>query len=445
MLDARNLQGVIRFLLEQLPQLGLLRDAARVLETAYRMERNSHPGGQAVTEFDRLFQTALKTSAECIVRSAPRWRISTAPAHIVRRRWRRGARSGKSRQRLPRRSLRPSRSRLRRRNTALVELLVELVERYRTLWLRHSRTMRLSTVESLKQKDLWRSIRDFIRRYGADLFQSSMLTLGNLRAVLHTGLDDVLDYLAETDDPQHPSPLLTDLASGLLNRDRVIEYLELIYGSVVDRNDRFVEYNTTTTQSDYGEMFYCFLDFLRVESSYERDAWLFTPYEIAHEALAGLGQTRAALGWEQYLKKVTARKASQHLTNLRKLEKAYAMRLPSVRDRLHERFVKPLAVNRMVALVSRAMEDARHGRPSPTFDLLRTEIEAYMADTSGSAIDVAPWLRSLEHEVNRVESRGESDHESGELLVRRAAVPLSLRQLHRQLASWDPPTRKPGS
>ena len=65
--------------------------------------------------------------------------------------------------------------------------------------------------------------------------------------------------------------------------------------------------------------------------------------------MAGLGQTRAALAWEHYLRKVTARKAGQHLSSLRKLEKAYAMRLPSVRDRLNERFVKPLAVNRMVA------------------------------------------------------------------------------------------------
>jgi hypothetical protein len=446
MLDARNLQSVMRFLVEQLPQLGLLRDASRVLETAYRMERNSHPGGQAVTEFDRLFRTALKSSAECIIRSAPTWQISGIPAHILRRKWRRRSGAERTRRVLPRRALRPSRSRLRRRNAVLVETLVELVERYRAVWLKHSRTMRLSTVESLKQKDLWRSVRDFIRRYGDELFQSSLLTLGNLRAVLHTGIDDFLDYLAEIEDPHRPSPLLRDLETGVLNRERVIEYLELVYGSVVDRIDRFVEYNTTTTQSDYGEMFYCFLDFLRIEASYERDAWQFIPYEIAHEALAGLGQTRAALAWEQYLRKVTSRKASQHLSNLRKLEKAYAMRLPSVRDRLNERFVKPLAVNRMVALVPRAMEDARHGRgPSPAFEVLRAEMEAYMADTAGSAIDVAPWLRSLEQEVSRVDTRGEVEMEPGEPIVHRTPIPLSLRQLRRQLALWDRQARKSGS
>ena len=47
-----------------------------MLKTAYRMERKSRPGGQAVTEFDQLFRTALRNSLDCVIRSSKRWRVS---------------------------------------------------------------------------------------------------------------------------------------------------------------------------------------------------------------------------------------------------------------------------------------------------------------------------------------------------------------------------------
>ncbi len=73
---AQSLQSLIRFLLMQMPRLGLLRETWTLLKTAYRMERKSRPGGQAVTEFDQLFRTALRNSLDCVIRSSKRWRVS---------------------------------------------------------------------------------------------------------------------------------------------------------------------------------------------------------------------------------------------------------------------------------------------------------------------------------------------------------------------------------
>ncbi|MBW3540386.1 MAG: hypothetical protein KY476_08955 [Planctomycetes bacterium] len=448
MLDARLRLSVIRFLLVQLPRLGLLREAYRVLEAAYKAERATHPGGQAVTEFDQLFRAALESAVECVVRSSTSWRLTIPRRRTTRRTQRSADRrtvpstvwAGRRRSAVSRRA----RGRLRRRrNTALIELLVEVVERYRGLWLKHSRTMRLSTVEALKQKDLWDGIVQFTRAYGAELFQAGMLTLGNLRTILHNGVDEFLEYLDETRDPVAPLPLLDDIDADAIEFDTAVEYLELIYGSVVDRIDRFVEYNTTTTQSDYGEMFYTFLDFMRVEATYERDAWNFAPYELAHQALAQRGKTDAALAWERFFAETTAGRSRQHLAELAQLERKHAMRLPSVTDRLNERFVKPLAVNRMLALVPRVMEDARRGRHSQAFAVLQSEVDAYLAGTSGSAIDVAPWLRALEKEVERQEDRWTSEQEPRDPQLRRAPVALSLRKLRRQLQLLETPPPKP--
>lgn len=447
---AQSLQSLIRFLLTQLPRLGLLRETWTVLRTAYRMERRSRPGGQAVTEFDQLFRTALRNSLDCVIRSSTRWRI--APRNQKRgatprgpaRRQTRGSRHRRPSPASDPRNLIPRSRRTRERNTLLIRMVSEIVRRYSALWVKHSRTTRLTTVENLSDNRVWNEVKDFITDYGAELFHARMLTLGNLRAILHNGIERFLEYLVEQDDPLHPMPLVEDMQNGRVDPDQVVENLELIYGSVVDRMDRFVEYNTTTTQSDYGERFYCFLDFLRVEAAYERDAWNLLPFNIAHEQLSLQGQHMAAFLWEAVFREKNSKRAAEHLKRLKRLEKKHGMHLPALTDRIEERFVKPFAVNRMVALVPQAIEDARHTvQHSKTFAALESEIGAYLNSTSGSGIDVAPWLRSLEKEVEHATDRTEAVPIHSEFSPLPLSASVSLRSMQRQLRIWSQePTKK---
>ena len=326
-----------------------------------------------------------------------------------------------------------------------MEIVSVIVQQYSGLWLKHSQTTRLSTVEGLADAGLWKDVKDFIRRYGADLFHARMLTLGNVRTILHSGVDLFLDYLEETADPLRPMKLIDDMDDGTIDRDQVVEYLELIYGTLVDRIDRFVEYNSTTTQSDYGEKFYCLLDFLRAEAAYERDAWNLTPFVVAHEQLAAHATPEVARLWEEVFARRNQETAEQHVLRLQRLEKLHGMHLPALTDRIEERFVKPLAVNRMIALVEPAVEDARHNRqPSDAFEALREEIQVYLESTSGSGIDVAPWLRNIEKEVELADPYGSfAERPFG---PRRTAdsIRLNLPQLHRQLRRWMKPKKRSG-
>ena len=81
--QAKLLQATLRFLLSQLPRAGCLRETWQLLQTAYEMERGSRPSGMVVSEFDQLFRTALKSTLECIVRSASRWKIDPNDAAAV--------------------------------------------------------------------------------------------------------------------------------------------------------------------------------------------------------------------------------------------------------------------------------------------------------------------------------------------------------------------------
>jgi hypothetical protein len=120
--------------------------------------------------------------------------------------------------------------------------------------------------------------------------------------------------------------------------------------------------------------------------------------------------------------------------------------LPSVTNHLQERFVKPLAVNNMVALIAPACTEARTvGEKSPTFATLAEGVEAYLETTSGSGLEVPPWLRTLEEELNRVQrldDRATPFETEGELPLPEST--LNLREMRQQLRQWREPltTRK---
>lgn len=399
-LVARTVQTEIRFLLKQLPGLGLFRETWHVVRLAHRMERETRPSQMSVTEFDRIFRTALKRTVDCLIESSETWEDGNYS------------------------------------DEDLISLIGDVLSHYRDQWYRHSRTMRLSSVEGLRHDIVWEDVKDFVAAFGEELFHARSLTLGNVRTILHNGIEWFLEQLAEYDDPLHPSPLLESLEEGQIDLDETIEMLELIYGSVVDKFDRFLEYNTTTTQSDYGDKFYVLLDFLRVEAVYDREAWERIPESIVHRALALAGKQNAMTILEDILEGESREDADQHVDALQKLEQEYGVHLPGVADRINERFIKPLAVNRMLALIEPTMHPKLDDREAHAkFERLRREIDTYVEDTAGSAVDIAQWLQDVGREVNRLEAP--SDYiKPPELEVRLPIVNTTEEDVRKQLDIW---------
>ncbi|MGD9856250.1 MAG: hypothetical protein AB7U20_15000, partial [Planctomycetaceae bacterium] len=245
-------------------------------------------------------------------------------------------------------------------------------------------------------------------------------------------------------DPLRPIRLLEDLEQGRIDREDAEWYLEFIYSVVVDKFDRFVEYNTTTTQSDYGEKFHCLLDFLRLEAQYDRDAWNLIPLKIAHEVMAREGQTQAALIWEQLCSEHAAEQAEAYVDEYRSLAQHHGMRMPAIADHLNDRFVRPLVVNRMVALVEQSIHDARNGvDESATFAKLEAEINDYVQNSWGSGVEVPEWLQSLGAEVDRVELDSGGGRPGPMAEIELPRTNLDRKTLARELGDLDKPLRKP--
>jgi hypothetical protein len=398
-LRASIAQTILRTLAANLPRLGLLRETYQVVLAAHGMEQAQPLQGPRVTEFNRLFQIACQAVVHAVVDASEA--APTPPA-----------------------------------DEPFVDFLEAVVEPFLALWMDHSKTLRVSVLEALEAEADWSQLQDFIQRYGAGLFHARFMTLGNLRGILHGGVNGFLDYLRANPDPLHPVNLVDDL-DRVIGRAEAERALQIILQAVIENYEEYRDYNTTTPQSDYGENLHTLLAFLRLKASYERHAWQLRPLLLVHEILARR-RSPAAARWQEQVADLTEEIAEQHLEELARLEKAHGMHLRTIADRLRERFVKPLAIDRLCALIEPAIDEAHHPeRGQDAFAQLESGLVAYRDTPTGVGLEVPEWLRRLQGEVQRVRMARTAVATLAESQFQIPKVVVPLEELSRQMLDWE--------
>lgn len=398
---ARLRQRVLRHLMHWLPRRGLIVEACALVETARQMEQQNSVGIGAVTEFDGLFRTGFRSLVRSMVESV------------------RSSRNGASQQQTA---------------EELIPVMELLTEALLYSWLSHSQTLRLSPLESVSDKKKWEKMVDFVKRYGDPIFTQMYLQLGNVRAILHQGVANWLERAVEQGDENlRDTQLFQDLESGELEIKTAEKYLTLVYETLIDHHAEYLDYNSTTTQSDRGDLVYMFMDFLRLQSHYERIAWNLKPVMWAHEVLVRSGLETTAAMWRRSLNERIGKEADVYVQRLRKLQKNYSMRMPTVADRIQERFVQPMTIDRIRALVGPAMRDAEAGRESAKFDLLEKEAEIMTRSPTGVGLDVPAWLDALEEEVEQLAKKRASSEINPQALMTISIMSLTLDEFSQQL------------
>jgi hypothetical protein len=375
---ARTLGRLLDDLLSWLPRLGMIRQTCQLLDIAQAMEANHPVGPGAVTEYDRLFTGGYQAIVRALVDSAEGWddeRAATSTGEFQ--------------------TSRPS-------DAMLVEALQELTESQLNRWLAHSRTLRLSVVERLSSESEWHGFVAFVERYGADLFTQKFLNLGNLRAILHQHTGVWLSNLEHA--PDAPEIRLIIELGQAIPREEAAKWLSLALESVVENYREYRDYNTTTTHSDHGELLYTLVDFIRLRANYDRVAWNLRPVVMAHEILVRHNRPSAAEMWQQALAERTAETADANLERFEELCNQYGVRLPSVAERLGERFTRPLAIDRVRALVGPAIA-AADTDDRTAIAALEQEIASLAQEPAGAGLDLPDWLAALEEEVSTVRCR----------------------------------------
>jgi hypothetical protein len=154
---------------------------------------------------------------------------------------------------------------------------------------------------------------------------------------------------------------------------------------------------------------------------------------MAHEILVRQNRPAAAEMWQQALAERTAEAADLNLARFEKLCEEYGIRLASIAERLNERFTRPLAIDRVRALIRPAMEAIGSNDPT-AFAALEAEIESLSREPAGAGLDVPDWLTALEDEVSMVRC-AKRHHETGDDELRLVQVRLSWEELQEQLAN----------
>ncbi|MEO1618094.1 MAG: hypothetical protein AAFV88_19730, partial [Planctomycetota bacterium] len=403
--SARLRQRVLRHLMHWLPRRGLVSEACRLIEISRQMEQQNSVGIGAVTEFDSLFRDGFKALVESLTASVSHGRTADE---------------------------------LNRDEQTTGEVLIPLVERLTETmlgsWLAHSQTLRLSPLETVNDPRAWKRLVEFTRKYGDPIFTQMFLQLGNVRAILHQGVSDWLQRVIDDKQPEIADMrLFQDIESGELELKDADRWITLVYETLIDHHGEYQDYNSTTTQSDRGDLVYMFMDFLRLRAGYERIAWNLKPVMWAHEVLVENGLENAAMMWRRSLSERIGAEAEKFVTRLRKMQRDYSMRMPTVADRILERFVQPMTIARMKSLVKPAMNDAESSRESRAFDVLEGESELLAKTPSGAGLDVPAWLTALEEEVERLAKHSSSSEIDPETLMTIPIDALSHEELNEQL------------
>lgn len=402
---SRGRQYVLRRLLSYLPRLGMLTETCRLLETAQRMETGHPVGPGAITEFDGIFEIGCKTLTHCLAASASEWQSAgrKASAHKA--------------------------------DSELIDALEQLVEILLRYWLRHSRGVRLSVLETVNDSQSWRLLKQFIETYGGDLFSQRFLNMGNLRGILHQGVAEYLETLREEPDPEEQYRLLDDL-DGAIPFEQAAHWLGIALEAVVENYGEYIDYNSITTQSDRGEMLYTLLDFLRLRASYDRLAWNLRPVLLVHQVLVRAGRHKAADIWRRAIAERTASMADEHQSRFERLCVKYGMRLPSIADRLAERFVRPLEIDRLCALVGPAIEEIRKDRPREALHQLEQLVGHFIREPSGAGFELPGWLEALDRELEQAQWQaafGGPEEETFDPQIYLPQTILSRKEVERQI------------
>lgn len=402
---ARTCGQLIYDLLGWLPRLGMIRETCQLLDVAQAMETQHPVGTGAVTEYDRLFGCGYQAIVRSLVASAEDWDFDRTanPAAPI--------------------SGRPS-------DAMLIEALEDLTESQLNRWLAHSKTLRLSVVERLADKDEWQAFVSFIGRYGKDLFTQKFLNPGNLRAILHQRTTVWLSNLE--DDPDFEDLRLVQELGTTVSHDDAAKWLTIAIEAIVENYREYRDYNTTTTHSDHGELLYTLIDFLRLRAAYDRVAWNLRPVVMAHEILVRQNRPTAADRWQQGLAERTAETADANLARFDELCREYGIRLPSIAERLGERFTRPLAIDRVRGLVAPAIDAVDRNNQAP-FAALRQEIASLGHEPAGAGLDLPDWLEALEDEVTMVRCARRHRQPSDDILRRVEQVRLSWDDWQQQI------------
>jgi len=304
-------------------------------------------------------------------------------------------------------------------------------------WLSHGDTLRLSVLEKVfdsREGGPWDKLVTFVQEYGTGLFTQQFLHAGNIRGILHHGVENWLEEVSINPPPEIQTRLFEDIGSRITLK-KAAYYLTLALEAVIENYNEYRDYNTTTTQSDHGGSLYMLLDFLRLRARYARVSWKLKPVAWAHRILVREQKNNVARMWRKSLLERVSGEADKFQASYDSLRKQYSMQMASVGRRIEGRFVHQLQIDRLRAQVIPAMIDPAERESQRAFDKLAQEAQAFLRSTTGVGVDLPAWLAALENEVEQFYSPDRFQRIGRNRNASAGTRPAAIADLREQLES----------
>jgi hypothetical protein len=376
-------QSLIGQLLESLPRLGLLQETRELLHVALMMERNQSVRQGAVTEFDELFRVGYTAMVDALIHAFHRQQRDTLDAGDVA-------------------ATPPPNQPADGTDPGIIDCLEMLANSMLLLWLSHSQTLRLSVLEKVRESRdnrEWKGMVEFIDRFGEGIFTQQFLNLSNIRAILHQGVERWLETVEEQESDEFGWQFVRQIHAGY-PRKQAIRNLTWVLEAIIENFNEYRDYNCTTTQSDNGRLLYVLLDFLRLRCRYDQVSWNLKPVIWAHECLVRLGENKVASQWRRLLTERVKPEADRLVHKLQQLQDRYSIQMATVSQRINERFVHPMQVDRLTSLVAEAMQDPRGESSQRAFEMIENYAESLTQQPIGVGFELPGWITALQAEVD---------------------------------------------
>jgi hypothetical protein len=301
--------------------------------------------------------------------------------------------------------------------------------------------VRSDAAQELLDESYWRSVCDFVRAYGGELFRQEQIVAGNLWAALHMGVQEYLDIQAQEAEPAEETAFLVEYRrAGPEERRHLARCLETVYRCLHDRYALYREYIELTAYGAYGNLLYLWLDFLRLEARYVRELWRLSGLLGVYGCLLRAGLEELAEAWvARRLPEAESR--FEHLRqDLERLDEKYGFVLPTLRDALTGKAAALLGerklAERWLAAVGRGVSSGRSRFTTEWLALLSQRLE----QSSRLGALFPHWLERLEEFTDRTLERSILGHSGQELLLVPGRPKLRLDEFVRQtsdvLEAW---------
>ncbi len=368
MVSARVGVQLLGRLLALLARRGHLRKVILLLQELLVAEKSRPSVGGEVSQLASLFLVATEALARAVVISSQAW---------------------------------PTEQASRQKQQHLLQVVLTALQRR---WEQYAGRTLLSPVERIcLNAEVLEEICEFIRTFGRDLFKQAFLNYANLLSISHMG---AVRYIRQMLDRAGEAPLpavFEKVREGEIPLDEVAAALTAVVEPILTYYTHYIEYNSSTTESDRGENLHLLLRHLLVVACVDRIIWTHELHLHTYRTLLRLDEPELA----EHVGQLFAASIRPDLDSLafwyREAEKLTGVQLATVRRAVTQADVYPLRLEQLRYWARRLAEAQTPEVSAQAAKAIEDLAEQFLAEPQETGFEEPEWFDIIRQEFRRQE------------------------------------------